>query len=1008
MATSSTAQVPKRKKQVYGKVVNRSHWNVDSFFNEDDEPASAESVPPRQSNVKESYPVTKAPPKTYTSKQAPSRPKRHDTFDVPSSDEDSPSPAKVVPSPRFHHKSTLVDDTAASHASLAPWERSRAQADHDATSKRKNAYLASPESQLREDLMRATASPELLKSTTPSRKSPSEPVEKSRAAPPEPLTAKARLAARRREAGHPVAKRDADSDPDITPRKRARTSEEAKEGPSQPTGDESTHESAKGNAESDDQQHDIFDLPSSSEEERSSQSNRLPSSKLRSTKPSARPGRSKTYAGKAALAKGASAPSRLTEMLHDTDTTEAPTRSPSATSRKSSPQHAPSTPPSGRSANSETNNTAAAAMTPRQAQLWHDLLPSDNAAPSPSALPIKDLSISGKKRSGVSSFTRKLSKSQSDVGRRRTRLVDRLKASAPSSGDEALADDDSESESESMDDLETKQRSPRSSERPSLVKRVSSHTSHSQSQPTAAASTNGPKITYGQSRSYLQEDSLEQDFMADLDSEMTQRPAPSKRFGKSTATLQNSAFDLEDSDDERTSGKIRTIHELRASGRNVAGMYDIEELLGEIRNHNASHRSRRRSALIELASKLTDKAFAGRFVGQSLESELAAECGVAADDIADFAIAVAFAVILASEPPDHTIRTLHEQGTLPWLAKLLQHDPPAGKMAKDRRNNMAKAAQGAFNDFTDGIKTQVILWGERVPHEMTPRLIALKALDLLIRRLRRTGTKEELLDFEQISLVLRSGTPSMTADHAIDLDLSVSILESLSTTTTSLSWPSTTLERIADILPQLDATTSTTRHTLFLTLRLSLNLTNDNAHNCALLSANPMTTQHLLLSIDQGCTTLHVESNEEHRALALDLLVLSMGIIINLAEHSTAARHSALLTSPEVLTSLLAVLQTGQENMLEAESVSESVTNVAYGYLAVMLANLCQEPDVRAFVKEKLPGKNLRLLVEAVQEFVLHHERVDGMAFEGEEGGEVWGAFTERLRGVLGRLKEVE
>ena len=57
-------------------------------------------------------------------------------------------------------------------------------------------------------------------------------------------------------------------------------------------------------------------------------------------------------------------------------------------------------------------------------------------------------------------------------------------------------------------------------------------------------------------------------------------------------------------------------------------------------------------------------------------------------------------------------------------------------------------------------------------------------------------------------------------------------------------------------------------------------------------------------------------------------------------------------------------------------------------------------------------------MVEGVEEFVRHHQCADrelevegdgggGGVFGGEEGREVWGGFTERLRGVLGRLREV-
>ncbi|KAI7301013.1 hypothetical protein KC315_g16891 [Hortaea werneckii] len=75
--------------------------------------------------------------------------------------------------------------------------------------------------------------------------------------------------------------------------------------------------------------------------------------------------------------------------------------------------------------------------------------------------------------------------------------------------------------------------------------------------------------------------------------------------------------------------------------------------------------------------------------------------------------------------------------------------------------------------------------------------------------------------------------------------------------------------------------------------------------------------------------------------------------------------------------------------------------------------------------KDGRAGGGLEILVHAVEEFVVYHQRVDGMmmsggrrggrekvedeeeVFAGQEGKEVWSAFTEKLRLVLERLKTV-
>ena len=229
-------------------------------------------------------------------------------------------------------------------------------------------------------------------------------------------------------------------------------------------------------------------------------------------------------------------------------------------------------------------------------------------------------------------------------------------------------------------------------------------------------------------------------------------------------------------------------------------------------------------------------------------------------------------------------------------------------------------------------------------------------------------------------------------------------------------WTQKTLHRIAQTLISVNKSSPRGRHTFFLTLRLCLNVTTDNALNCDFLAGNPQAVHHLLQTVLDGFSALDDETEEENRTLALDLLVLALGILINLFEHSATARsHTTDTTNPSTssqqITLLVATFTTGQKRSLDAESVAESTANVALGYLAVVLANLCQDPAARMIVQDALPGRELKVLGDAVEEFVLFHQQVDGMAgvaFEGEEGKAVWGEHTERLRTCLGRVRGLE
>ena len=57
--------------------------------------------------------------------------------------------------------------------------------------------------------------------------------------------------------------------------------------------------------------------------------------------------------------------------------------------------------------------------------------------------------------------------------------------------------------------------------------------------------------------------------------------------------------------------------------------------------------------------------------------------------------------------------------------------------------------------------------------------------------------------------------------------------------------------------------------------------------------------------------------------------------------------------------------------------MEESHTNVAFGYLAVLLGDLCQEDHIRYKARGRLPNSSLKCLLAAIEEFIAHHRKVD-------------------------------
>ncbi|KAM3417508.1 hypothetical protein BST61_g5749 [Cercospora zeina] len=317
---------------------------------------------------------------------------------------------------------------------------------------------------------------------------------------------------------------------------------------------------------------------------------------------------------------------------------------------------------------------------------------------------------------------------------------------------------------------------------------------------------------------------------------------------------------------------------------------------------------------------------------------------------------------------------------------------------------MSKSAQTLFVDFVDKLSTHETFWHELSPALITPRTVALKALDSLVGRLRRAGDRSELAGRHELQLILFSQHELALVRHdeaPAGVNLSVSALERLASLGAPVAWPVEVLQRLGELLVLPVLGSENLKHLRFLTLRLCLSLTHDNIRGCKQLAQLPL-VRCLFGYINNGFRNLELEV----QAIDLDLLVLEMGVVVNLTEHAEAARQSAAASDAQpLLTELVHAFSIGQKRLSEAETEEETAANVAYGYLAVVLAILCRNRDARSVITDNLPRKNLDNLIEAVDEFIEHHRRVDKLAFGGEEGGDVWSAFTEKLKGVLDRLK---
>jgi hypothetical protein len=670
----------------------------------------------------------------------------------------------------------------------------------------------------------------------------------------------------------------------------------------------------------------------------------------------------------------------------------------------------------------EENNQDDTTATPRPARRRNRRLQEETTISSPSDLPMASLLLQSTKRPIASSPAITLGKSKSDIGQRRPKLVDRLKAMAQSSDEE----DDSEMSF-------TKYSSAKIEFSPSkaLSPPQSQQSQSLQSQSTQIGRVGPPKITYAKSRSHL-DDTADNNMLLNMIA-----PSPQSGMGnkggisRNIRTPQKSSWDFEEDD---ASGpktqQFRSIHELRANGDNMRFLHDIGNLMDDISDHKYSARSRRRSALMELALRLADKAFAQKCCRGGHEQQLIAECSSTPDEIADFALAAAFMTLTVEDGPDNIFVVLRDDGVLEWLMRQLGARRPLETMVKDRRNNMAKSAQTTWLTESERIATQDTVWGDQKPIIITLRIVALKAIENIVRRLRKSGDTSDLIGSTALADVVPQVEviETMTHDESsfYEVALVVSILEASTLPSTASSWTAELIERIISLLVSPALGDQKSQHTYFLTIRLCHNLINDNISNRNLFCAHPAVLTHLLSTVQTGLEKQQLASSSSQlseeatatAALDLDILVLAFGLLIVMTENDSAEQVCASAAAPVNLSTLISLAQAFRRGCtLTDEALTEEavVANVAHGYLSVVLANFCREPSAREVIVKQLsgPGGNresdgassgLATLVAAVEEFVMYHQKVDMVNLDGDVGDS---AFTEVLKGVLRRLQEI-
>ncbi|KAF2106803.1 wings apart-like protein regulation of heterochromatin-domain-containing protein [Lophiotrema nucula] len=655
-------------------------------------------------------------------------------------------------------------------------------------------------------------------------------------------------------------------------------------------------------------------------------------------------------------------------------------------------------------------------VTPRQKQMFSNLLGDSSDSTTPGMPSISRLQLTDRAPLvGALALNRSSSDIPQSAFSHRTRLIDTLIQAAPDVVDSEDDDSESESDEETEEDIAI---IPQASHPVSTLQQTTSSKADDmdidQQQPASqpsqnAVHTNGnAKVTYAKQRSYLEEEASLDDplFLA-----MGLDDAPGFGGFGAKKTFQP----ISDDEDDPTS-QVRGIHELRRKGQNEKFQMEVQTAIDDISGNAGLGPSIRRTAMLELCTKMADVKFLEQFLDSFLVEQFLDGLDSKGEVIFDFTALVAVAFIVISGPGYTILEQISQSSVMPTFAKLLDLDTDINRIAKERKTNLSKVGRESVSEFRT-LLHNAPLWSGEDLKKVSPQLVALKSLEMLLLGLRKAGNTDALLNETIVSklLIISSGpcdrlkAGSATSQDYLILNLAFSILEAVSMANGKQAvWSDGVLQRLVQMLPAFfDANGASP---IKLAIRLCMNLTNNKPKACDIFAGQGF-IQPLMNSVGHRFALLASDMDTEQRADILESLIYSLGALINLAEFSDRARLSVLAGEQEQLVSnLVKTFLEGSERAAQADSLEESQTNVAIGYLAVFLGNVCLNNTVRKEVQSRLPHQKIDILVEGITEFIRYNERVDreNSHFEGEEGRETWQNFTTRLMLVVDKLQKTQ
>ncbi|KAL2260176.1 hypothetical protein VTK26DRAFT_5922 [Humicola hyalothermophila] len=487
-----------------------------------------------------------------------------------------------------------------------------------------------------------------------------------------------------------------------------------------------------------------------------------------------------------------------------------------------------------------------------------------------------------------------------------------------------------------------------------------------------------------------------------------------------SSTLNTLSY-LDEDDETGNAGAVRSLHELRQAGANSRFADEMDDILDRVGSPSAKPSSLRKGALLELAQKMKHRDFRQQFRNHGEAGSLFKSLQDETDVVSGFSILAIITSLLASTTSAHLLQQLCSQGLATLVSRLLRETADIGQLAKDRKQNVSRNGQTSLATIKSSL-LELPVWEPCVPMSLSPRTLALKCLDLLMRQPTHASVADEVLSegvTDQLFSILSHGVSDSAcwtlanSPESCDFYLALYILESHSVSAMqsplSSMWTKQYAPVVASVLETaLGRPMEEIGDLESLALRISLNVTNHNSE------ASQLFVERGLLGrlAESACGAFEMVLKsigvDSFLSKVLESLIMMLGAMINFCVYyppASAALEERGDGTGSALNSLMRVFADNHTKTADADSMEETQLNVALGYLSILLGYLCLSDSIRDRFASVHPRKGIQPLVASINEFIAFHEKVAEAQGEGSSRQGSESTALTRLQTLVDQLE---